>query len=148
MKALFILLFTILVGNTCKSQNYIVHTVRGTVTVNKLQEVKPGMTLQADDNVMVDKDSRIVILSEKEKRLYTINGPGHSSLKQLFGQKDNSFRIITDSYIAFLKTKLTKPDKVVDKNYMQSAASSYREEDSTFVDIIISNAECDSTKNE
>lgn len=135
-------------GMSCKSQNYIVYSVRGIVIVNKIKEVKPGMTLLADDKVEVGKNSRIVILSENDKRLYTIKSPGQGSLKEFFTNKDNSFRKITVTYMDYLKKKLSNPNKVDDKNYMQSAASSYREDDSTLVEIIISNAECDSTRNE
>ena len=141
-------MFSIFMGTNSSAQNYIVYSVKGEIVMNKTKEVKPGMSLKADDIIIIGQNSRIVILSEKEKRLYTIKTPGQGSLKQLFEKKENSFRKITDTYIAFLKKKISNADKVADKNYMQSAASSYREDDSTCVDIIISNAERDSTNNE
>jgi hypothetical protein len=109
---------------------------------------KPGMALNIDDYITLKNNARIVILSEKEKRLYTIKTAGQGRLKDFFEKKDNSFRKITDQYIVFLKNKISNSDKTLDKNHMQSAASSYREDDSTCVDIIISNAERDSTANE
>ena len=124
---------TIIFGVSCIAQNYQVYSVKGDVkSLNGKNEapVTIGMQIQANTKVIIPAGGRLVILDEANKKLHTINTSATGTIAELLKKGDVSVQQLTDSYLAYIKSKITNSGGTQDKNYKQSAASSYRDPDS------------------
>ena len=146
-RRLFVILMIVCLG--CSARNYIVYAVKGFVTVNQGASVKPGSVLSSSDILSVEKKSKLILLSEEEKKLYSIQEECIGKLEDLVNTNECSVKQLADSYLAFIKNKIfnTQNSKgKEDKNFMQSAGTVYRETDSTSIEQIISNHRNDSIR--
>lgn len=138
-----IITLTLISATFCLAQDILVYTVKGNITItkgNNIEKVVPGMTLKSTDKVNIPAESRLVILNESSKTLHTIKNPGNDKLSNLLNNSNNSKQELTDSYLTFIKEKISGIDNKKDKNYMQAAGTSYRDvNDSTIVNILIPN---------
>ena len=112
------------------AKDYMVYTTKGTIISKQHKVVKVGTIISSKDYIIVEKNSRLVILSEKEKRLYTISSECSGDLEILLKGKECSIRNLADTYLQFIKKKIQNNGNIEDKNYMQSAGTTYRITDS------------------
>lgn len=130
----FIIFFNLTVIN---ARDYLVYTVKGDITVNNNEKVVPGCTLKSTDKLSIPTDSRLVILDESSKVLYTLKTPSTKTLEEIIKNEGNTTQQLTDSYLTFIKQKITGINKNQDKNHMQAAGTSYRGEDSLLLNVIV-----------
>lgn len=138
-RIIFALLFLI---SACilQAQNYQVYTVKGEVTVKNgasKEAVEPGMILTQSSILDIPADARIVVLLESKKELHTIKGPAADQLGNIITSESHSTQQLTESYLAFIKQKITDTGASKDKNFKQSAGTSYREADSLLIQQLI-----------
>ena len=137
-------------GGFCIAQDFLVYTAKGEITVkngDKSDKVVPGMVLQATSVLTIPAEARLVILYEKNKELYTVKNPTTDQLGNLIKKDGNTTQQLTESYLAFIKQKITDSGNPKDKNYKQTAATSYRETDSLLLKVLVPETPVDSTKN-
>ena len=144
LKVLFVIVLAIAINTQCKAQ-YVVYTVKGNVSVSG-KAVKAGQKLTSSTAITLLKDSRIVILAEKEKKLFTFKTPCTTTVSKIIAGTEKTTQELTDSYLAFIKNKINETDAKADKNYMQSAGSAFRETDSLAVDVLVPEEESDTIK--
>lgn len=130
----------VLIWNLCMAQEFRVYTVKGSVTVKKgngQENVVPGMILNSSDVLTLSVDGRLVVLSETDKALHTIKNPSTDYLGTLMKKEGNTTQRLTESYLAFIKQKIADSGNPKDKNYKQSAGTSYRETDSMLLQVLV-----------
>ncbi len=133
-----ILIVSLIIFFSCtisRAQDYLVYTVKGDITVNN-EKVVPGCIIKATDNLSIPTDSRLVILNESSKVLYTLKNPANRLLGDIIKSEDNATQQLTDSYLTFIKQKITGVNKNQDRNHMQAAGTSYRGEDSLLINVL------------
>lgn len=134
-----IITLTLISATFCLAQDFLVYTVKGNITItkgNNIEKVVPGMTLKSTDKVNIPAESRLVILNESSKSLHTIKISGNDILNKLLDNSNNTKQELTDSYLTFIKQKVSGINDKKDKNYMQAAGTSYRGEDSLLINIV------------
>ena len=127
-------------GSVCSAQDFLVYTVKGDITVyrgSKIEKIVSGMTLKSNDIINIPAESRLVILNESSKELHTIKAASNGQLSKLIVGEGNTKQQLTDSYLSFIKQKITGANSQQDKNYMQAAGTSYRDVDSTISNILV-----------
>lgn len=139
--------FVIFVLNVCVSsaQTYQVYSVKGEIKTAK-GVVKQGDKLTGNTAITIPGDGRIVLLSESDKKLFTIKDGGKGNLAEIIKKTTTTSQQLTDSYLAFVKKKILGTDET-DKNHMQSAGTSYRETDSLLQNVLIPEEKIDTLKN-
>jgi len=136
----------LLCSHSCFAQSFQVYTTKGDITVksNKgLEKVLPGMALNASDIISIPIEGRVVILCEQDKRLYTIKNPATDKLEKLIQTEGNTTQQLTESYLQFVKQKITDSGKPMDKNYKQAAGTSYRDADSLLLKALVPEEKAD-----
>ena len=68
--------------------------------------------------------------------MYTLKNPANRSLGDIIKSEDNATQQLTDSYLTFIKQKITGVNKNQDRNHMQAAGTSYRGEDSLLINVL------------
>lgn len=137
MKIIKIIILLSLLALNSVAQNYMVYTTKGNIVSKQHKVVKVGTIISSKDYIIVEKNSRLVILAEKEKRLYTISSECSGDLEILLKGKECSIRNLADTYLQFIKRKIQNTRNIEDKNYMQSAGNAYRETDSINIKLLI-----------
>lgn len=135
MKHFLFIILLVLFTVSASAQRYQVYTVSGKVTTSvggKTKSVTPKMSLTAATTLTVADASRIVLINELAKQMCTIKGAAKGTVKQLLGGKTASVKTVSPQYIAVLMKKSS--GNTSRSAYMQSAATSYRDLDSLFVD--------------
>lgn len=131
------------------AQDYLVYTVKGDVIYKSgasVVKVEPGMKLNAKVQITIPADSRLIVLNEASKKLYTIKVETVDLLENLVKKQGNSTQQLTESYLAFIKQKITDSGNPKDKNHMQSAGTSYRDADSLLLKTLVPDEQVDTTK--
>ncbi len=145
-----VILFLLLLPAVSFAQDFQVYSVKGAVTVKNgasPESVTPGMTLKANSLLDIPADARIVVLLESKKELHTLKGPAVDQVGNLVKKEGHSTQQLTESYLAFIKQKMTDSGSQKDRNYKQSAGTSYRETDSLLMQVLVPIQESvDSTK--
>lgn len=134
MKKLLIIML-LLVSATAYGQTYYVYSVSGKVTENatgKSKSVTPKMTITDVTNLSVADGSRIVLVNEAKKQMYTVRGTAKGTVKQLLAGKSASIKTVSPQYIAVLMKKSSGATSNR-SSYMQSAATSFRDLDSLLI---------------
>lgn len=124
----------------CAAQDYQVYNVKGNVTVQRGQNQEPvnqGAFLSPTSILTIAEGARIVVLNEAKKELHTIKTPGSGTLSSFIISGNAPTQQLTESYLAFIKQKITDSGAPKDKNYKQSAGTSYRETDSLLMKAIV-----------
>lgn len=133
-KRLIIILIALLAcWCSCPAQTYQVYAVKGEVKCNDGQSetiVVVGMLIPSTAKVSVPEGGRLVLLNEADKQLQTIKTASSSSIGELLKQEDVSVQQLTDSYLSYIKSKMTDSGDTKDRNYRQSAGTAYRDPDS------------------
>ena len=151
-KKFILLFFVIVVGMISWAQTYQVYAVKGEVTCVQGQNTIPvivGMAINATVYVSISEGGRLVVLNESQKKLCTIKNATSGPIADLVIRKENTVQQLTDSYLAYIKSKMTDDGSPKDRNYRQSAATSYRDPDSILLELLFHNsAEQDSLRND
>ena len=124
----------------CRAQDFQVYTTKGDITVasGHAQEiVVPGMSLSEKSILTIPDGARIVLLSEKDKKLYTIKEAAQAQLGSLIVRESSTTQQLTDSYLTFIRQKISDSGEPKEKNYRQSAGTSFRDADSTLIDVLV-----------
>ena len=137
MKSLYIFLLLYSFCVFCYAENYIVYSVKGNVWSNDNVPVKRGTILSSSDILKIEENSKLVIVTEIEKQMYTIHFKSHGKLEGLLKNQECNKRNLSDAYLSFVKKSIFGTSDVEDKNYMQSAGTAYRKTDSIYKNIII-----------
>ena len=133
MKQLFLFLTTLFFCVVCQAQQYKVYSVVGTVTANDKQ-IQRGMLIKGNCLIAISENSKIIILDESAKEMITLSSHVSGQLNDLVGSNQNRKKL-TDTYFQYVLKKMTEGDSPRDRNYMQSTASSYRDGDSTILNL-------------
>ena len=136
-----LLAFSALVAN---AQSYQVYSVKGDVRTSK-GAVKKGDKITGSTIITVAAEDRLVVLSETDKRLYTVKSAGKRPLAELVKSPTTSAQQLSDSYLAFVKKKIMGTENT-DKNYMQSAGTSFRETDSLLQNVLVPEEKADTIR--
>lgn len=141
MKRIFAtIVFIFICATFCFAQDFLVYTVKGNITIAKgklIEKVTPGMIIKPTERLNIPAESRLVVLNESSKTLHTIKVSGNYTLSELINNSNNTKQELTDSYLTFIKQKVSGINDKKDKNYMQAAGTSYRGEDSLHINIIV-----------
>lgn len=132
----------------CYSQDFQVYTSKGNITVkngDKNELVVPGMILKSTSVITIPSEARLVVLYETNKELYTVKNPTTDQLGNLIKKDGNTMQQLTESYLAFIKQKITDSGNPKDKNYKQSAGTSYRDADSLLLKALVQDEKTDTT---
>lgn len=144
MRLLIVLMLFAFNAIVANAQSYQVYSVKGNVKTAK-GVVKKGDKIAGNTAVTVAVDCRLVLLSEADKKLYTVKVAGKGTLAELVKSSTTTSQTLTDSYLAFVKKKISGEDNT-DKNHMQSAGTSYRETDSLLMNVLIPEEKVDTIK--
>lgn len=131
------------------AQDYLVYTVKGDVVSKdgeKVVKVETGMILGAKTVLVIPAEARLVVFCETSKELSTIKVEATDVLENLVNKQGNTTQQLTESYLAFIKQKITDSGNPQDKNYKQSAGTSYRETDSLLLKTLVHDEPVDTTK--
>lgn len=109
------------------AQNYIVFRTNGHVVINEKQ-VNAGDAITSQTELCIDKDCELMLIDEENNKMVTIKGPVDGKIIDVLKTTKVSLKDITSKYVSYMKQKLNNKNN--DKNYMQSAGTSYRETDS------------------
>lgn len=127
MRNLFFMLIFFWVSSV-SAQNIIVYSVIGSVTEcknNVRNKVLPKTKLSVTSHIVMEASSRIVMLDEINKEMYTIKGAADGKIDQLLTNNNVLRKKLTPQYFSLLMNKLSS---TVSRNtYMQSAATSFRD---------------------
>ena len=149
MKRIVVLLL-LLVPAVCFAQEFQVYSVKGAVAVKNgasPDAVIPGIALKSNSVIDIPADARLVVLLESKKELHILKGPAVDQVGNLVKKEGHSTQHLTESYLAFIKQKITDSGSLKDRNYKQSAGVSYRETDSLLMQVLVPVQEsADSTK--
>ena len=132
-KALLLVFMISIFGGSCIAQNYQIYIVKGEVKFNNGTNettAVAGMKIQADTKVTVPDGGRLVILDEANMKLQTIKTASSETIAELLKKDDVSVQQLTESYLSYIKSKMTNSGDPKDNNYRQSAGTSYRDPDS------------------
>lgn len=127
MRSLF-LVFIFFWVSSVSAQKIIVYSVMGTVTENNIgnkSKVLPKAKLSLTSHIVMDGSSRIVLLDDVNKEMYTIKGAADGKIDLLLKSDKAVKKKLSSQYISVLMNKLTG---TISRNaYMQSAATSFRD---------------------
>lgn len=140
MKRIVLTLCVLVTNFICSAQVFQVYTVKGDVYLKKgdnMEKIVSGMLLQSSSAIVIREDGRLVVLSENEKKLYTMKKPQSGTLGALILKNENTPQHLTETYLKFIKQKITESEDGKEKNYKQTAGVSYRDADSLLLKKII-----------
>lgn len=129
MKYTISLLLFLLCTLSISAQEYVIYTIHGEViltTKGKSLKLTPGEKLGDGSVLTVGDNSKITILNENSKKIFTIKTPGTGTVSSFVTNTENKINKVSNDYIEFIKKKITSEDNGKDINYMQSAGTSYR----------------------
>jgi hypothetical protein len=141
MKRLFIFILCLCVL-PLTAQTYIVYIATGNVTVmtnGQCQPLKKGQELNEQSVVSILQGGQVVLLNKTERKLYTIKSQGKGKLSSLLRMQENKSQDITEAYVSYISEKIKSDNETNQKNYMQSAGTSYRDGDSTLIQTLYPN---------
>ncbi len=126
-----IALFAMTILPVC-AQTYTVYSVIGSSKIMQGQKavpLTPQKQLRAQDKVILEPESAITLLDEKNSKMYSFSVAGTHQVKQLIARASSHAKQVSKRYMSFLvkqlfsdeSKKMTHPD-----TYMQVAATSYR----------------------
>ena len=124
---LSLMVFVFLGITTVCAQKYIVFRVQGDVVADK-NVVASGDVLTSAMNVVIGPAAELMVIDEENNKIVTIKGEAAGLFSGIITAKSNSFKDVTSKYVSYMKQKLSNKGK--DKDYMQSAGTSYRDLDS------------------
>lgn len=125
-------LWMLLVASSLSAQDYTVYSVIGSAKIvngKNATVLQPRKLLTADSRLLIEPESAVTLLDEKNNKMYSFAAEGSHTVKQLIGMTKNNVKNISKQYMSYLIKQLfadashqmTHPDM-----YMQAMASSYR----------------------
>lgn len=117
---------------TAKAQQYMVYSAIGEVSEvkgGKKVPLTPRKQLTAGTKVVIDKESSLVLLDEKNSRMYCFTATGTFTVSQLLMQKNSSKKELSKQYMNYMVKKLfaSGSQKMAHPDtYMQATATAYR----------------------
>ena len=140
LKQLIIILIALFAqGILCSAQNVQIYSVKGDVKCSNGQDetvATVGMMIPPTTKVTVSEGGRLVVLNEADKQLHTIKKAVSGIIAELLKQEDVTVQQLTDSYLTYIKSKITDSGAPKDRNYRQSAGTAYRDPDSLLLQSI------------
>lgn len=124
-------LFTLGIGSY--AQQYKVYSVVGNVTSNG-KPIQKGILINGNCPITIPDKSKVILLDETAKEMITLSTASSGLLKDLIIPIKNKKKL-TDAYFQYVLKKMAEDDSPLDKNVMQSSASSYRDGDSTILNL-------------
>lgn len=126
------LLMLLIASSSLKAQNFTVFSVIGTAKIvygKNAIALQPRKLLNADSRLLIEPESAVTLLDEKNNKIYSFAMEGSFTVKQLIGMPKINVKSISKQYMGYLVKQLfsdaslqkTHPDM-----YMQVMASSYR----------------------
>lgn len=116
------------------AQNYTVYSVIGgvkTIQGKSTTPLKPRKQVSAQTRLLIEPESAVTLLDEKNNKMYSLASKGTYTVKQLIAQSKDGGKSLTKQYMSYLvkqlftdgSEKMLHPD-----TYMQVTATSYRSE--------------------
>ena len=143
-KRIAILLLTIVITiPLLRAQSYTVYSVIGSVNIVQGKTtipLAPRTQLSAKSSLMIEQESAVTLLDEKQCRLYSFSIAGVHSVEQLV--KMSKSKSLTKQYLNYLIKQLFADGssrKLHPERYMQASTTSYRavEVDSMLISRIV-----------
>lgn len=114
------------------AQTYTVYSVIGNAKIvngKNTSVLQPRNQLYANSRLLIEPESAVTLLDEKNNKMYSFAAEGSHTVKQLIDMTRNSVKNISKQYMSYLvkqlftdaSQKMTHPD-----TYMQVTATSYR----------------------
>lgn len=125
-----ILVFLAFCVSSLYAQKIIVYSVMGNVTEIKngsKNKVLVKAQLAQQSYIIVESSSRIILLDDATKEMYTINGKIEGKLCQMMKSNNVVKKKLSPQYFSVLMKKLSSTNSR--NTYMQSAATSFRDTD-------------------
>lgn len=124
MRHFLAFIFSLALSFTCLAQTYLVYTVKGDV-VTKATRISPGDKVTSKTVLTIPSDGRLTIIDEKTEEMFTLK-EGIGTVPSLAESQSVKSRVVTASFMAFVKEKMTTKGNPKDVNYMQAAGVTYR----------------------
>ena len=124
MKHLLAIILSAALSLPCVAESYFVYTVKGDIQT-KATRVRPGDRLSDKTVLTVPAGGRLTVIDEKSEALFTVK-EGIGTIPFLIESQQVKSRVVTSSFMAFVKEKVSSKDNPKDVNYMQTAGVSYR----------------------
>lgn len=124
MRHLLAIILSVVLALPCAAETYLVYTVKGDV-MNKATRIRPGDQLSDKTVLTIPAEGRLTLIDEKGEGLFTIK-EGIGTIPSLIETQRIKSRVVTSSFLAFVKEKVTTKNNPKDVNYMQTAGVTYR----------------------
>lgn len=122
----------LLVSFIMQAQTYTVYSVIGSAKIVKGKstiQLQPRKQLSTDTHLLIERESAVTILDEKNAKMYSFATEGSHTVRQLVDMTRGSVKNISKQYMSYLVKQLfsdgsqymSHPD-----TYMQVTATSYR----------------------
>ncbi len=133
-KYVLLLIMCAFTFNIANAETYFVYIVSGTIVYKsqgKTDKVVAQQKLDVNTYVELAQDAQMVILDEVTHTLYTIMGAIKGELRNLVKKDNVVARKVSEQYVSYILKKGQTQENAKKNTYMQSAATSYRDIDST-----------------
>lgn len=114
------------------AQSYTVYSVIGNIRIvqgKKAVPLEPQKQLVAQDRLMIEAESAVTLLDEKNSKMYSFSTEGTHTVGELFNKASNKAKSISKQYMSYLVKQLFSKgsSRMSHPNtYMQVTATSYR----------------------
>lgn len=132
IKSLIILVVFMVLSSAIRAQTYTVYSVTGSaklVNGKNTSLLQPRKQLSANSRLLIEPESAVTLLDEKNYKMYSFSAEGSHTVKQLIDMTRSSVKKITKQYMSYLVKQLftdASQQKVHPDTYMQVTATSYR----------------------
>ena len=125
-------LWMLLFASSLSAQTYTVYSVIGSAKIvngKNATALQARKSLTANSRLLIEPESAVTLLDEKNNKMYSFSAEGSHTVKQLIDMTRSNVKNISRQYMSYLVKQLfadashqmTHPDM-----YMQAMASSYR----------------------
>ena len=124
----------LLVASTSLAQTYTVYTVIGSAKIvnNKnTSTLLPRKQITADTRLLIEPESAVTLLDEKNNKMYSFSSEGSHTVRQLINMTRNNVKTISQKYMSYLVKQLfsdASHQMIHPDTYMQVTATTYRSE--------------------
>jgi hypothetical protein len=97
-------------------------------------ELQKAQSLTEKSVISIKDKGQLILLNKTERKLCTFKDTGQGTISSLLSMQGNKTQDLNDSYFSYISEKIKSGDEGNQKNYMQSAGTSYRDGDSTLIE--------------